>query len=822
MKKTALVFVLMAILVITGLAENNEKDSNDDKTQKEENYRTGPDVFELDRFLIDHLPGGNFYTSFIENYAPDATYMMEESNGFALIDNPRIYFEGDSFINFNWYYNGININSALNDGTPGVLLPFSSIRSYRLSGEAPQNRFYGMNFVSETPRGNYSRAEVSGVLSNMGGYWATWMLQPDHPKERADKLYTTRRKIDGNFYLDYRLARKFQRSTLALSLNYFDIKRQFNDFNALKRNHDPGEPLESTYIEDGKLFLADARYRRIMKTGYMELFGVFNILDRSNLLSELGSYPQETLDKSRSSILAGLVMKKSKLRMTLSVMLENEDLKPFQKNYTGDLIENDGDGIYPYGKGGETKMGKFTGTTFNLDLNYSLKQPKSGGLLGVDAYVTTRYSILKGEETVHDYNSILFDGQPYQVVLWNSGSDYTNTNMNATGGINLTADISESMSVLAKLFVNVDRLAFDQDRNNLSFVTPGFDIGLLLFRNKCTNLLLSYGHLPYDTRENVNFFLEPERPGGTIYRWNDADGDGQYMQGEEGSVYGYTGGQYRYVDDDIKAPVKQRLLLHFYTPLSKNWSLSIKGIYKKIKNNFRVKFTEEYGFYEAQNGNEIYFFDRPFEDYYLTNGGYEKDPFYAHFHFKIDGRKENKWFFSFSFMAHMGMGNTAFGNGPASNDFGILDESQANPNSWLNGFGRVDGERGFVAKSYVGLYLARNLFVTINLKYRDGNPFAFFNSVERYGQQVIYYQTIKGEDEKGKKGGPREDYIGDLSMKFTYKFKLFNNDALISLAVFNILDVGGELSEYIYSGGTRDSVELQIPRSIRLTFNWRF
>jgi len=168
------------------------------------------------------------------------------------------------------------------------------------------------------------------------------------------------------------------------------------------------------------------------------------------------------------------------------------------------------------------------------------------------------------------------------------------------------------------------------------------------------------------------------------------------------------------------------------------------------------------------------------------------------------------------------MGVTAFGNGPGSNDIGILDENQANPNSWINGYGRLDGDRGFVAKSYFGFYIAKNLFMGMSLKYRDGNPFAFFNTLYLHGQRVIYYQTIKAENEKGVKGGPREDYVGDLSMNLNYRFFLFNNEASLNLAIFNILDIGTELSEYVFSGGTRDAMEMQIPRSIRLTLQYRF
>ncbi len=64
--------------------------------------------------------------------------------------------------------------------------------------------------------------------------------------------------------------------------------------------------------------------------------------------------------------------------------------------------------------------------------------------------------------------------------------------------------------------------------------------------------------------------------------------------------------------------------------------------------------------------------------------------------------------------------------------------------------------------------------------------------------------------------------MADVSLKLNYRFKLMNRDAFLSLSMFNILDFGAELSEYVFSGGTRDALELQIPRSVRLTFGWRF
>lgn len=762
----------------------------------------GPDAYVFDSYHINHLPGGFLYPFIIENYASDATFLNESNNGFAMLDNPRVYFEGDSYVQFNWQFNGFNLNSSLNDGSPAIILPISTVTTYRLQGESPLYKDNGMNFVSQLPAKNYSRVMASYVNPDMGGMWMKFMVQPSHPTERADYLNDTRRKMTGSYFLDYQFSRSFSDSHLLLSVNYFDLSRQFNDFNQ----------INTTFEEDGKLLTLHGSYRKKLSGGQYELFALFNRLQRSAFEAEIAAYPQETSDKDRYALMAGFHLQKKNLDLKLSFLHENETLEPNYLNFNKELMDVDGDGLYPF----DDKLGKFNSNTVNLNLVI----PMRFNSLSLNLYADARYSQIRGEETIHGYNTLSYGGNSYLVLQRNPGSDYSNVNADGRAGLDVALDISKDFTLIGKFFVQYNNLKFDNSDNNLQFFTPGFDVGLLLFKSRRTNLLFSYGRIPYDIRENVNFFLEDQRPGGTYRHWNDSNNDSMYQPGEEGDVFGYTGGNVHYLDPDAEAPIKERFLLYFSTPVSKRFTLDIKALYKTIRNNFRVQFDREYGFYETNNNKEIYFFDQPFTDYYLTNNYLEKEPFYAQFQFRIHGGVKNKWFFSFSFMAHMGMGDTAFGNGPGSNDIGILHESQADPNSWLNGFGRNDGDRGFVAKTYFGFHLTRRLHLGVSLKYRDGDPFAFMNTLSKYQQYVIYYETIKAEDEKGQKGGPREDYIADVSIRLNYKFKLLNRDAIISLSIFNILDFGGELSEYVFSGGTRDSLELQVPRSLRLSLQW--
>ncbi|MCK5057349.1 MAG: hypothetical protein KAT34_11875 [Candidatus Aminicenantes bacterium] len=789
------VFILLFFLVLTGFGQECFLSS-------------GPDTFIFDGFLMNYLPGGFFYPSFIENYAPDVTFLIEESNAFSLIDNPKVYFEGDSFINFNWQYNGMNINSALNNGSPALLLPFSSVTAYKLQGESPGSRNYGLDFISRVPGKDISRVLFSTVYTDLGTYtpWLTFMVE-GHASTRDDRLYNTRRKILNNYFIDYIFSKKFKNSEVTVSMNYFDIKRKFNDF----------KEFDTTYEETGRLFLTNTRYRRELTGGALEIVAAFNASDRSAFNAETGSLPEENAAKKKNSFLTGLFLKKKKFDFNFSFQYESEKLTPAAENFSKELQDNDGDGFFPW-----SRLGEFSAAVFNSGLDIPLKYDFLGKTLKINTFLEARHSILRGSEEIHGHNPLFFGNTPYLVVSWQPGSDYTNSNTNMKIGMNISWDFSRNLSLLSKLFVQYNRLGFENAGNNLTFLLPGYDVGVQLFKNKKTRILLAYGVTPYDIRENINFTLESNRPYGTINYWDDRNRDLTFQPGEQGEPYGYTGAAYHRVDEDISAPVKQRLLLTVSSKISKNFIFNVKGILKKVKNNFTFRFAEEYGFYEQHNDQDIYFFNRPFENYLLTNYDYRKDPLYAQLLLNFIGGKKEKWFFNFSFLAHMGLGVTAFGNGPGSNDIGIINESMANPNSWINGFGRVDGDRAFVAKLYFGFYLSKNLFLGTGLKYRDGNPFAFINSLYAHDQWVLYYATIKAEDEKGVKGGPREDYVGDISIKLNYRFKLFNNDALLSLSVFNLLDLGHELSEYVFSGGSRDAMELNMPRSLRLTLSMGF
>jgi len=763
----------------------------------------GNSEFTIEDFMLERLPGGYFSQNFIENLAPDAVSLIEESNGFAQLDFPKVYFEGDSWTQFNWFYNGFSINSALDDGAPAFQLPFLAIGSMALQSETPRHRDYGFHFRPRAPAATRSRLMVSTVFPDMGGYTALGKLAiGNHASLRADNLYSGRRRISGNEMLDYSLETKSPGSSFLLALSYFGLERRFNDFNV----------RDAQFEENGALLQLLSRWKKTFARGTLDLSLAANGTRRDRLFAEEGRYPQETFDLDKKAWFAGLSWQGRPLNLKLSWQREWERRTPGSLDAGKDLRDIDGQGFFPF-----EKWGEFQATTLALALDQRYSFPLLGKKIRIEPYLDLVAVLISANEQTGTNNALYFAGQPYQVVQWQGGGAYRNQRFLGTSGALLALDLTEKLTLDARLFFQYQGLVFATARNNCHFFQPGTQLGIAWSAGKRTGVSLSYGSLPYELRGNVGDFLEDQRPAATIYYWHDDNGDGLFQDQEKRSAFGLTGGASHFLSPGMQPPRRESLLLQLTTRLSANFSLNIKGLYKKIRRPLWAYFAGDYGHYENDSGRDYYFIDRPFNAFNLDNGAFARDPFYAQFLVQLQGQKPGRWFYTFSFLAHMGMGYTAFGNGPTANDIGIISESQAFPNSWINGFGRVDGDRAFVGKIFFGYTLSRRLFLSASIKYRDGNPFAFLNAFNKNGQWIITYQTIKAEDEHGIKGGPREDCIWDFNFKLSHEFSLFGKKGRLELSLFNLLDFGLELSENVFSDESRRLAnELQLPRSLRL------
>ncbi len=757
-------------------------------------------TFLFDEFLFRYLPGTYFPNFFLENYAPDSTLLIEENNGFSHIDNPRVYFEGESYKDFNWNYDGFNINSALSPGRAAIIFPFSSYSEYELKGQSPLTDNPGLYISSINNKKNYSNGSISSVYADLGSYTPLGpiMIKPEHPSLRDKMLYDTRRRIDNSYFLDYMLNKEFFGGNISLGINHYYIKRNFNDFN--KR--------DTQFTENGNYLVFSLNYKKQLKNGFFQILGGINSLKRDNEYAELGRLPQATVKNNLSSFFTGFKYRSNRLSFHIAFIQEKSIKKPFGMNHPLNIFDNDGGDILTV----ETN-GKFNSNIITSDLSYSILKKKK---IFIGIFGNSRLSILNTTESPRMFNPIYASKKPYRVILWNNGKKYSNNNLNIRSGIKFKLMLGQSSFLRGKGYFDLSAVSFDRSENNIRSYNTGFDLSFSTY-GKSSSFYFGIGRTPGKIKENVNSFLEKSSSSGRIFSWIDINKDNTFQNGEELNLFGYTGGKHHLLDNNFKNQIKNSMILLYSKRISRNFFFNLKAIYKKFINNPWVKYKDKYGSYCKVNGVDLYVLDAPVKDFILTNSQFKKDPFYAQLLINFSGKVKNRWFFSFSLMGHMGMGYTAFGNGPNSNDIGVINESMADPNSWINGYGRLDGDRGYVSKVYFGFYLSKRLFLGVSIKYRDGNPFAFLNSEYVNDQWILYYKTIQAEDARGIKGGPREDYVSDISLKLSYSFKFLRKDLLLSLSFFNILDFGSEISEYVFSGGERYSMEMQIPKSLRLS-----
>jgi hypothetical protein len=760
--------------------------------------------FVIDDFKLETLPAGYFYPNFVEFLAPGATWLGEESDGFGLLDQPRVCFEGDSWTQFHWDYAGYAIDSALDDGAPALQLPFLAIGAMSLLGETPERRSYGLQFMPRSPQSQGSRSHVmvSSVFPDMGGTTFLGKLaKANRFGARAQDLYDTRRRIAGQYQFDASLEKATPVSSLLLAAGYFSLERDFNDFNR----------RDTQFQESGGLLQLLSRWQRRFGNGTLSIDLVLNAGSRDRLFAEFGRYPQETYRQDKRSWLAGASWTGRGLDLRFSWLQEWQERRPAVPNAGKDLQDIDGQAFIPF-----EKWGTFSATTLSLGADKRFVLPWLGREAVIEPYLDLRAVFHSADEETGTHNAIYFAGQPYLVYLWQGGGPYSDQRRCATAGTLLELPLGERVAFHARLFLKYQGLDFRGAGNDLGFLRPGGQAALRVKAGKGTEVSLSYGVLPYEMRAGVSDFLQAERPGAAIYYWSDANGDGLFQDGEQGTLYGRSGGDGHSAAPGLKPSLRERLELLLSTRLSSRFRLDVGGLYKRVRRQLWVAFAGDYGHYQEIDGQDYYLLDAPAEAFVLGNAAFAKDPYYAQFLVRLHGERERRWYFSLSFMAHIGMGYTAFGNGPEDNDAGVISESQAFPDSWINGYGRVDGDRAFVGKVFFGRYLSPRLFLGGSIRYRDGEPFAFIDAFRRDGQWVITYRTIRGEDGKGRKGGPREDCIWDFNFQLSYELSLFGRKARLEMAVFNLLDFGEELSENVFSGGERLANELQLPRSLRL------
>jgi hypothetical protein len=194
-----------------------------------------------------------------------------------------------------------------------------------------------------------------------------------------------------------------------------------------------------------------------------------------------------------------------------------------------------------------------------------------------------------------------------------------------------------------------------------------------------------------------------------------------------------------------------------------------------------------------------------------------------------------KVFFSLSWQSYLMSGLSALGNGVQSNTIGILSESTANPNTYLNesntdgayrSSGRVDQDRSFIARIQLGYNITPNWGIHMNGKFKDGTPITNFRTLAHTDAQgntqlAVWNADTKGINLSAYHFGKRKDAFFNIDVRLRYRGHIRQVPLEAEVMCYNIYDFGTELFEFNFDedmGRARRAMVLNIPRGMMFTF----
>lgn len=265
--------------------------------------------------------------------------------------------------------------------------------------------------------------------------------------------------------------------------------------------------------------------------------------------------------------------------------------------------------------------------------------------------------------------------------------------------------------------------------------------------------------------------------------------------------------------------------IYFTFGRSRRHEIAVLNTYRTYYNQWFTKAEEgtESGLYTVTTQPLDLLSSRPgtLTPYYLSNL----------IRYTYNGRK---WFVQLSWQSFMQSGFSTLGNGPLHNNLGSLSESTSDPNTFIatsegdkpyQANGRLNQDRAYIARLQVTYNACRYFSIGLNFKFKDGQPFTTFKTVEQKvdgGTEIAILPTdARGINPVNNHFGKRKDAFFNLELRATGRW--WANEVPMSLEVlcYNLYDFGTALTEYTFDTyeaiPSRTTMSLCIPRGLLFT-----
>ena len=500
-------------------------------------------------------------------------------------------------------------------------------------------------------------------------------------------------------------------------------------------------------------------------------------------------------------------------------VVHHSDLS-FSKN----ILDQDGENFLPFVPDGKTH-------SLSWAVNYS--QPLLSWLnIHIDAYNSLvhfspekeTFSNLVYIQKPIDYlnaPSVIPPVTPLCQYQWQSRS-FTGGLLENTIGLDAHYALGRHVDMKAHLDLTADAMLI----RNKSKVSPNWQAGISFDIHPCKwfdmSVELSHERMPY-TMDYLLYFSD-DYLNGTVVSAAD-------MGKPAATNVQTTGGQYHHYQKNLRQTSFAELNLPLHFRFGRH-EIVLQQSYRRYFNVWYTRYKDGIdanGTFENINNVQVFFPSQSPKEYevgYTDAFGSNwllNNPYYVAqlTRYSYYGRKV---LFSLSWQSFVTAGYSALGNGPTANTIGVLSETTANPNTQnvldnqsglYKGVGRVDSDKGFICRIYVGYNICKWVQTGVTLKWTDGKPFTDWQYYEKDGQVVVLPYDSRGTNPTDEHFGKRHCAKYNVDWHVQGQWNAGKVPMTLNVECYNLWDFCHDLAEMGFTQDVpyakRSSMIMDIP-----------
>lgn len=499
-----------------------------------------------------------------------------------------------------------------------------------------------------------------------------------------------------------------------------------------------------------------------------------------------------------------------------SNVVKHEDLS-FSKN----VIDQDGESFAPW---------VADGTTHELSWAVNYEQPVLPWLkVHVDAYNSLIHfspDQTTWSNNVYVQSPIASEPTPLYRYEWQSYA-FTGGILENTIGLSAHYPACKQLDINAHLDITLDAILLKEK----SKVSPNIQAGFNLDIHPCKwfemGVTFAYERMPY-TMEYLRY-MSNDYMNANIYLAN------------TNTLFATTGGKYH----NYKKGLPQTSYFEFDLPIRFKFGrheIVLQQSYKKFFNVWHTYYAqpwEQYGYYQQEKEMEVYY-STPCEKYYEigvtpafagnTMGFIKSSPYYFSqlTRYTYMGKKVTV---SLSWQSMQAAGYCGLGNGANSNSLGVLSETTANPNTQhvetnlgapAPGVGRLDLDKGYVCRFYLGYNICKWVQLGATIKWTDGKPFTEYRYYLNNAQVAMLPRDSRGTNPTDNNFGTRHCAKYNLDVHLQGHWEAKGVPMTLNIECYNAWDFCTDLAEMSFvqdiPQATRASMIMDIPVGLLATF----